>query len=296
MAQLVPRIIDSTCFTIGQASIAIDHAPTEPPIDIPAAYQPFITTAAPDIRIGLKLGQPRLEGLKVVFESPPIWSLYSGKGLRVFSIFNQMPERSHSFCLTSGITHPVIQFSPEFRRPFDPFCGPALELLTVVQLAVGSGCLLHGCGIQLSNRGILFAGQSGAGKSTMLKLWAEESDALILSDDRTIAKYLGSELRIYGTPWHGKARGGLPRSANLAAIFFLKHGRANSMRRLRNADIVRKLLTCSFPPLWDAAGMSATLDFFNSVGKEIPCYELEFVPDDSIVKFIRQWSNGLPDA
>jgi len=289
MSQITPCITDSICFSIGQTSIAIDNPSSEKAVTVPAAYQPFITSAVPDIRIGLQIGQPSLQGCKKIFDSSPIWSLYRGQGRKVYSIYSQLRERAHSFCLFDTYSHAEIQFSPDFSKPIDPFCGPALELLTIENLARASGCLLHGCGIRLNDSGILFAGKSEAGKSTMLKLWDGEKDALILSDDRAIAQHSGSQLRIYGTPWHGKARGGVPDSAWLAGIFFLKHGPANKMNRLSATDAVRKLLTCSFPPLWDAQGMSATLDFFSTVGRRIPCYELEFFPDPDVISFLRQW-------
>jgi len=289
MAQITPCIADSICFSIGQTSIAIDNPSSEKGIAVPTAYQPFVTSAVPDIRIKLKIGRSRLQGCERIFDSPPIWSLYRGQGRRVYTIYSRLRERAHSLCLFDTNSRAELQFPPEFSKPIDPFCGPALELLTIENLARASGCLLHGCGIRLNDSGILFAGKSGAGKSTMLGLWAAERDAFILSDDRAIAQHSGSQLRIYGTPWHGKARGGVPDSAGLAGIFFLKHGPENKMRRLSATTAVRKLLTCSFPPLWDGRGMSATLEFFSSVGLSIPCHELSFVPNPSVISFMRQW-------
>jgi len=47
------------------------------------------------------------------------------------------------------------------------------------------------------------------------------------------------------------------------------------------------LLVRCFPPLWDAEGMRFTLDFCAHLVGEVPCYELGFVPDGSVVDFVR---------
>jgi hypothetical protein len=281
-------LIDSIFFTIGGTTIAIDNAVSEPDILIPAAYKPFITSCEPDIRITVKLGQPNLSGCNKVFDSPPIWSLHQCGRKRVFSIFSRIRPRSYYFSLFQEQPNAEIHFPRAFTRPLDPFCGPALELLTVERLADSSGCLLHGCGIQTSGRGLLFAGPSGVGKSTMLQLWSDRQDTLILSDDRTIARQTGGRISIYGTPWHGKVRRGMPDRANLAAIFFLKHGTSNKLHELDTGSAVRRLLTSSFPPLWDGRGMTAALEFFDIVARGIPSYELEFVPDASVVEYLRR--------
>ena len=147
----------------------------------------------------------------------------------------------------------------------------------------------------VSGEKLAIVGPSGAGKSTMLQLWSGQKDTLILSDDRTIARKTGKRIDIYGTPWHGKVQGGLPDGAKLAAIFFLRHGACNKLNKLGTASAARRLLTSSFPPLWDARGMTATLDFFNIIGRQISCYELEFVPDTSVVGFVRHWMDGHSD-
>ena len=283
------HITDHVCFSIGETAIAIENIVSKPDISIPSAYLPFITTAKESIRIALRIGQDRLSGPNPVFASPPIWSLYGGDGKKIFRIFSRMRQREHSLCLYEGNSYAEIQFSKDFQKPLDPFCGPALELLIIEHLAVSSGCLLHGCGLRTSDRGILFAGPSGAGKSTMLRLWEKQKDTLILSDDRTIAQYSSGSIKIYGTPWHGKVRKGVPHGAGLAGIFFLKHGSGNHMRKLSADSVVHHLLRCSFPPFWDARGVAAALEFFNIIGREIPCYELEFVPDTGVVDFISQW-------
>ena len=52
------------------------------------------------------------------------------------------------------------------------------------------------------------------------------------------------------------------------------------------AGAVRNMLKCSFPPLWDAGGMAAALELFHRVAISVPCAELAFVPDSSVIDVV----------
>jgi hypothetical protein len=97
---------------------------------------------------------------------------------------------------------------------------------------------------------------------------------------------------MYGTPWHGEAKFGSPQSAGLDKIFFIRHGDANSVRKIKGAEAVQYLLTCSFPPYWDSAGMKFTLEFFSQMADDVPCYELFFKPDMNVIELIKKVSSG----
>ena len=129
---------------------------------------------------------------------------------------------------------------------------------------------------QYHGRGILFAGNSGAGKSTITRLWKGIEGVTSLSDDRIILRRTNAGYKIYGTPWHGDARVVSPQSVPLKRIFFLKHGSANHVVRLDPFDATVNLLTCSFSKFWDAAGMDQDLLFLSELAQAIPCYELNF--------------------
>ena len=72
----------------------------------------------------------------------------------------------------------------------------------------------------------------------------------------------------------------------LSRIFFIRHGPSNDARKLSAAGAAREMLKCSFPPLWDAGGMAATLELFHSMATEVPCAELDFVPDRTVLDFV----------
>ena len=79
----------------------------------------------------------------------------------------------------------------EWSQPVDPLSTPLDELLYGALLARGRGAEIHGCGlIDAHGNGLLFAGRSGAGKTTMARLWQDVPGTTILSDDRIILRKL----------------------------------------------------------------------------------------------------------
>jgi energy-coupling factor transporter ATP-binding protein EcfA2 len=161
-----------------------------------------------------------------------------------------------------------------------------MELLMINYLAQGRGVIIHCCGIEKDGEGILFIGESGAGKSTMANLWNADGGIEILSDDRVIVRKSGEDFRMYGTPWHGEAQFVSPRGVKLKKMFFLRHAGQNEVHPLSGAESVQQLLKCSFPPFWDATGMNFTLDLFTDLATVVPCYGLGFKPDRSAIDYI----------
>jgi hypothetical protein len=92
---------------------------------------------------------------------------------------------------------------------------------------------------------------------------------------------------MYGTPWHGEEEFASPASAPLTRIFFLVHGCENSMRPATGAGAAARLFSCCFPPFHDRAGLEFTLALLAGILERVPCFELTFLPDPSVVGFVR---------
>lgn len=159
------------------------------------------------------------------------------------------------------------------------------HLLFSCRLSRGNGLMVHSCGIDDGGRGILFPGNSGDGKSTMARLWGGQGS--VLNDDRVAIRRKDGRLRMYGTPWHGDHAKVSASVVPLSAICFLGQSARHEIRRLTPPTAASMLLQRSFLPIWDKPSVDFTLDFVFQVVSEIPCYELDFSPEESVVDIAR---------
>ena len=229
-----------------------------------------------------------------LFDAGTLWQLHrQGQGyLFRFTApcFGPEPYKTASFnaeftsgdiCLRGGCFRSDQAVYP-LEYPLD-------ELLMMNLLARGRGVEVHGCGAADSDRkGYLFLGQSGAGKTTLARLWTRGVGLHILSDDRIILRMLDGRLWMYGTPWHGEAELASAQRTPVDRIFFLARGEKNEIAPLAEADAVARLMACSFVPFHSRSALDFTLAFLQQVTRGVACAEFRFVPDERAVEFVRE--------
>jgi hypothetical protein len=273
---------------IGEIPFSIEGDAHTADWEIPLAYQPFAQPGTGDIQLQLHRGIPNnLTGEKV-FESPPIWTLYRKKGQSVINIFESLPGLKRVLVFSAKLGKADLYFPEQSGRFDNPFYGPTIELLMVNYLAQGRGSIVHACGIEQKGRGILFVGESGAGKSTMANMWAQKDPEDVLSDDRIIVRKKGHRFWMYGTPWHGDATFVSPRGVAVERVLFLRHGRENSIKEIKRVDSVSRLIPCSFLPHWDHRGMAFSMDSFTDLAAQVPCCEFTFKPDKTAIELVKE--------
>ena len=295
----------AACAAAGASAVAVriadytialhSHAP-DLRLQIVGAMESFTVTphqADTTIAVGwhdlsrMQFGQP-------IFDSNGIWQLYAGadgyqfRFAAPFSDWNPYKVARFNADFSAG----EILCDPHYipaDRPIYPLEYPLDELLYLYLLTQGRGVIVHACGLaDKAGNGYLFAGQSGAGKSTMARLWAARRDVMILSDERIILSERGGQVLMHGTPWHGDAGQATNASRRLTKLFFLRQWRTNESVPLSRAEAAARLFACCFPPFHSAEGLSFTLRFFDELVHTVPAFELRFLPDASAVETIEQ--------
>lgn len=261
-----------------------------------APYNLFLAEGRPEVTLRYKYGSYWRKDMnsskEIIFDSHPTWRLF---------YFNKkyiLETRTHTLVVSPDFTSGDVYLDKKSGNY--PFVYPLDEVLMINLLGKGRGVFVHACGVNNNgSEGLLFAGTSRAGKSTIANLWkcsgmsADKSqqlkvkDTTILSDDRIIIRKMAGRFWIYGTPWHGDAKACSPEKSPLKKIFFLEHASENYVRDIKRVEAMSKFLVRSFPPFWDSEGMEFTLKFIEEVTGEIPCYDLGFLPDKSAINFIK---------
>ncbi len=282
---------NSQIFKIGAINIAIATKSPECDFQSIRGFLQFRSDERPDVILNIDCDRmPDLHLDQLIFDSGTGWRLYDNENKRVLWL--------HSPYLNP---YQVGVFAPDFHsgdifilpdpsasgKHLFPLQYPMGELLMTNLLAQGYGLCMHAAGVIDKGRGMMFAGTSGAGKSTTAGLWEGQEDVKVVNDDRVIIRKNDGQFRMYGTPWHGEGGMALPDAAPLEKVFLLKHAQENYVLPIDPMTAAAALLVRTYAPHWDKCGMEFSLSFLGDLSQTVPCYELGFVPDFTAVNFVR---------
>ncbi len=271
---------DDVCFQVERAAAPFRVAP---------GSKPDILLRA---RIGDATAAPR--GDRRTFDSGGVWTLDVSPQERIFRFrSSQLPGRPYKVAVVSadGARGEVILdpacFTP--ARPARVLEYPLDEVLFVNRIWRLGGVEVHGCAVKApGGLGVLFVGHSGAGKSTMARLWTSALPGTnILSDDRVVLRSDAAGARMFGTPWHGDACFARAESSPVSAIFVIRHGARNVARPLTPIQASAELFARNFIPFHDPEAVAATLDVLERVARAVPVFALDVVPTRAVVDHVR---------
>lgn len=139
------------------------------------------------------------------------------------------------------------------------------------------GTLLHASAIAYADKLYAFIGESGAGKSTVVKMLSRYnilSDEAVMVQRDDVGKIMG-----WGTPY-GREHGGANKCVPIGYCFFLVQDTSTYLRLLQPSEAVTRLMS----NLWciNNVGRLAlgALDLSIRISQQIPCYELHFELSD----------------
>jgi hypothetical protein len=284
----VPR---SARLRVGGLTLAATSPVATPHLALPDAYRPFRAARGADIRLEYpEEPPPRAPREALLFESGGVWRVYRRAGGVLYEFHTPVlrPTLYKAVEIDARLRRGRLHFPLARRRRRCRFAlaYPLDELLFQHRLALEGRAEVHAFGVAHRGRAALFCGESGAGKTTLARLWRRERPRdLLLSDDRVVLTPPrgGAGAAASGTPWHGEAAFASPARRRLAAIFFLRQAASSAAVALASGAAAARLYARSFPPPWDSRGVSRVLALAARTAASVPCFELRFRRDRSAV-------------
>jgi hypothetical protein len=161
-----------------------------------------------------------------------------------------------------------------------------LRITHSLLLAMEGGFQLHASSAIRNARAFLFAGVSGAGKTTTVKL--APPDAVVLTDEISYVRRTDNGYRAYGTPFAGElARPGANATAPVQQVCLLKQSLQNRLRPVRRAEAIRALMRHVLFFAQDHELVERVLDSVVHLVSSVEVVEMEFTPDHRAWELIR---------
>lgn len=155
---------------------------------------------------------------------------------------------------------------------------PEGQIILLNRLALLQAGLVHSSAMVIEGRGYLFCGRSGAGKTTIARLW-KRAGYTLLCDDRNMVRLIGGVAVACSTPWHGEDPEVNALNVPLGGIFHLHKAKGNWVEPIPVAKAVARLYATTLAPFYDRVSAACVLDTYADCLEHVPSYELHFTPD-----------------
>ncbi len=174
------------------------------------------------------------------------------------------------------------------RQAASPYAiDSVLRIVHTLILAEEGGFLLHAASGIRGGRAYLFAGVSGAGKTTISRL--APPDVTLLTDEVSYVRREGGGYRACGTPFSGElAKPGENQSAPVSTLFLLAKGPANRVEDIDVKEAARLLLRNILFFAEDTELVKMVFQSACEFVSSVPVKRLTFVPDQRVWEMIRQ--------
>ena len=130
-------------------------------------------------------------------------------------------------------------------------------------------------------RGYLFLGHSGTGKSTHARMWLQAfPDAWLLNDDNPILRVMeDGEVRVYGSPWSGKTPCYKNAYARVGGIIKLSQAPHNQIRKLSLPEAYAYILSSASGLKIERQMTDNMYNTIRDVITQVGCYHMECLPN-----------------
>ncbi|MCQ6277201.1 hypothetical protein JMM81_20210 [Bacillus sp. V3B] len=146
------------------------------------------------------------------------------------------------------------------------------------------GLLIHSSCVIEEERAHIFAGQSGAGKSTAARL---SEPRPLLSDEATLIQITSKAIIVHDSPFRSELMSSEKKACvPLASIQLLHHSPQNNRMKIRKPDALIQLMDKVFYWGYSPEETKTILHLLRTLVDEVPTYELYFKKDDTFWELI----------
>lgn len=172
------------------------------------------------------------------------------------------------------------------RQSGNPYSIDAvLRIVHTLLLAKQGGFLLHSASAIRNGKAFLFAGVSGAGKTTISRL--APPDATLLTDEISYVRKQDGDYIAFGTPFTGElAKLGENVSGPIAALYLLAQGPENRIEPVASGEAARGLLANLLFFAEDQELVQAVFHSAFEFVSRVPVFRLTFMPDARVWELI----------
>jgi hypothetical protein len=146
------------------------------------------------------------------------------------------------------------------------------------------GLLLHSSCVIEQGKAHIFAGQSGAGKSTIAGLSYPRE---LLSDEATLVKITPGQITVFNSPFRSELMvTGMEKCSPLASVHILYQADHNKRIALRKSNGLLHLMDKVFYWTHDTEETGTILAFMKALAKAVPIFELYFQKNNTFWELI----------
>lgn len=250
-------------------------------------YSRFLTDKAPNVTVNIICGRlPQANG-EIIAKSDKKAVIKNGSDYLVYTSYYDTKRLGFvPYACKAGLKNDIELYIDYDGGLWDKMIFNALD---VPQMMVDFGSALIHCSVVEHDRGcIMFAGDSGAGKSTQAELWEKYRGAEIINGDRGAICAENGEFYVHGVPFNGTSAICSNKRCRAEMLVLLEHGERNEIIKLDEASAFRMLLGKTTYYEWDRQSVENTLDILERFVRTVPIFLLKCLPDESAVRTLEE--------
>ncbi|MDU6198548.1 MAG: hypothetical protein E6611_07425 [Intestinibacter bartlettii] len=168
------------------------------------------------------------------------------------------------------------------------------EVMNVVKIfAQFNTLILHSSFISYKDKGIIFTGPSGIGKSTQADLWAKYQNSNIINGDRTLLKKSGGKWFGYGFPYSGSSNHCLNESYEIKFIVVLEQGDKNEIKKLSGIEKLKYVYSQIAINKWDKELNITIINLVEKLLSDVEVIKLSCLPNEESVEELKKFIEGM---